>query len=220
MWSSGLKALLFITPRLPGCSLMTFSSKSSNSWPAGQVRNPRIICTHLPAWSSLASAVSHIPPKTVLQTPKYALTLHFISISETQGQVWKHETKQHWQSLLHSPFPHQWVTQARLSSVAFPPSHAGLEPAKDPSAQTAEMRTLRHGAGCRKLHRQPKSPRWELRTNGTSINNIHLSSTQNSLLEANSEQGLGVRNWTPYFINGSGGWLCCAAACQQQGEVI
>lgn len=54
MGSSGFKALLFITPRLPGFSLMTFSSKSSNSWPDAEVRQPWII--PVPACSRLSSA--------------------------------------------------------------------------------------------------------------------------------------------------------------------
>lgn len=71
---------------------------------------------------------------------------------------------------------------------------------------------------------QPKSLRWKLRTNVTSINSVHLSSTQNSLLKANSEQGSGSgmrpHHCWEYFINGSGGRLYCTAACEEQGEVV
>lgn len=201
MGSSGLKALLFIIPRLPGCSLMTFSSKSPNSWPAVKVRNPWIISIHLPAWSILASAVSHIPPKTMLQTPKICSHTAFHQHLQNTGagmETWNQTEHPHCQTHLHSLFLHQWDTR-HSSAVLVSHPRAQLQPAKDPRAQTAEIRTLRHGAECRKQHRQPKSPRWKLRTNGTSINNVHLSSTQNSLLEANSEQalgsGIGLHKW-------------------------
>lgn len=89
MGSSGFKALLFVIPRLPGFFLMTFSSKSPNSWPAVKVRNPWIISVNLLACSSLSSAVqpdsSH--PQTHAPGPQNMLAQGISSASLQHGNT-------------------------------------------------------------------------------------------------------------------------------------